>query len=230
VPDPVVAVAGGSIFGGLISGRMQSRAQDKAAKSYGKSANAQTQAIMEMYYQTREDLEPYMKMGGKGLQDYYNLLTKGPGEFKFEETPGYQFRLEEGEKAIDRSATARGQFFSGKRGKALTEYAQDYATNAYNSEYDKFMNRYYKKLDAYGNLMNVGEAAAARVGAAGQTAVGQSANVQMGAAGGRASSYLNKGDIWGNFATNTAGTLGDYAQRYGAGYGREASHTQTLGS
>jgi len=224
VPNPAVALVGGSIGGGLISGHMQSRAQDKAAKSYGKSANAQTQAIMEMYYQTREDLEPYMKMGGKGLQDYYNLLTRGPGEF--EKDPGYQFRLEEGEKAIDRSAAARGQFFSGKRGKALTEYAQDYASN----EYDKFMGRYYKKLDAYGNLMNVGQSSAARVGAAGQTAVGQSANVQMGAAGGRASSYLSKGDIWGNFATNTAGTLGDYAQRYGAGYGREASHTQTLGS
>ena len=197
----VAGIVGGSIVGGLI----QSRAQSKAAKSYGKSANSQTKAIMKMYYQTREDLEPYMKTGEKGLQDYYNLLTKGPG--KFTKDPGYDFRLGEGEKAIDRASSAGGSFFSGKRGKALVEYGQEFASN----EYDKFMNRYYKKLDAYGNLMNVGQASAARVGAAGQTAVGQSANIQTGAAQARASSYVNQGDIWGNAITQGGAQLADYA-------------------
>ena len=157
------------------SAYLQSRAQSKAAKSYGKSANSQTQAIMEMYYQTREDLEPYMKTGGAGMKKYWDMLESGPGVFK--EDPGYQFRKAEGEKGIDRMSSAGGSFFSGKRGKALVEYGQEFASN----EYDKFMNRYYKKLDAYGNLMNVGQASAARVGAAGQTAVGQSAGIQMGA-------------------------------------------------
>ena len=190
------------------SAYLQSRAQSKASKAYGKSADSQTQAIMEMYYQTREDLEPYMKTGEKGLQQYYNLLTKGPGEFK--EEPGYQFRLGEGEKAIDRASAAGGSFFSGKRGKALVEYGQEFASN----EYDKFMNRYYKKLDAYGNLMNVGQASAARVGAAGQTAVGQSTGVQMGAAEARSSSYVNQGDIWGGAINQGGAALADYAGSY----------------
>ena len=142
-------IAGAAAVG---SAYLQSRAQSKAAKSYGKSANAQTKPIMEMYYQTREDLKPYMKTGGAGMQKYWNMLETGPGEF--EADPGYQFRLGEGEKQIDRAASAGGSFFSGKRGKALVEYGQEFASN----EYDKFMNRYYKKLDAYGNLMNVGQA------------------------------------------------------------------------
>lgn len=203
MPDPISALIGGAttIGGGLI----QSRAQSKASKSYGKSANAQTKAIMEMYYQTREDLEPYMKMGGEGMQKYWDMLEAGPG--KMEKGPGYQFRLGEGEKAIDRASSAGGSFFSGKRGKALTEYGQEFASN----EYDKFMNRYYKKLDAYGNLMQVGQASAARVGAAGQTAVSQSAGVQMGAAGARASSYLQQGDIWGEAIEQGGGLLSEYA-------------------
>ena len=221
MPNPVVAIVAGTV----VSAAIQSRAQAKAAKSYGNSANSQTQAVMEMYYQTREDLEPYMKYGSAGLKKYYNLLETGPGEF--EADPGYEFRLGEGTKAIDRLAAAKGETFSGKRGKALIDYAQDYASN----EYSKFMNRYYKKLDAYGNLMTMGQAAAAKVGAAGQTAIGQSANIQMGAAEARASSYINQGDIWGNVATQAAGGLGSYggAGRYsnvetirggeGGGYG-----------
>lgn len=198
---PAIIAGGATLLGSFL----QSRSQEKASKSYGKSANSQTQAIMDMYYQTREDLEPYMKTGGEGMQKYWNMLEAGPGEF--EADPGYQFRLGEGEKAIDRASAAGGSFFSGKRGKALVEYGQEFASN----EYDKFMNRYYKKLDAYGNLMNVGESAAARVGAAGQTAVGQGAGVQMGAAEARASSYVNQGDIWGSAVTQGGGMLADYA-------------------
>ena len=194
---PAIIAGGAALLGGVL----QSRSQEKAAKSGDK----QSQDVMEMYYQTREDLEPYMKYGGKGLKKYYDTLKKGPGEFK--EDPGYQFRLGEGEKAIDRASSAGGNFFSGKRGKALVEYGQEFASN----EYDKFMNRYYKKLDAYGNLMGVGQASAARVGAAGQTSVGQSANIQMGAAQMRSSSYAQQGNIWGGVATEVGAGLADYA-------------------
>lgn len=201
-------IAGAAVLG---SAYMQSRAQDKASKAYGKSADSQTKAIMEMYYQTREDLEPYMKKGGAGMQKYWDMLETGPG--KFEADPGYQFRLGEGEKAIDRASSAGGSFFSGKRGKALVEYGQEFASD----EYGKFMNRYYKKLDAYGNLMNVGQSSAARVGAAGQVAVGQSSGIQMGAAGARASSYVNQGDIWGGAANQIGGMAA-----YGADKSRQS--------
>jgi len=196
---PLLLAAGATIG----TAYLQSRAQDKAARSYGKSANAQSRAIMEMYYQTREDLQPYMKYGGQALKKYWNMLEYGPG--KMERDPGYQFRLGEGEKAIDRASAARGNFFSGKRGKALTEYGQEFASN----EYGKFMGRYYQKLNAYGNVAQMGQASAARVGAAGQIAVGQSSGVQMDAAETRASSYTNKGEAWGN-AVNEIGGLAAY--------------------
>ena len=284
-----MVVAG--IAGSVISAKMQSDAQSKAASSYGKTANSQTQAIMDMYNMTRADLSPYMKAGewGMGYQkkpfteklmnysewrkdqgisdaegpqslphrnlsrdefdrygsggpprapvgdpnrhayetyvddynkrkgeveysdqfregSYLDLIDKGSGEF--EEDPGYKFRLGEGNKAIDRASAASGGFFSGKHGKALVEYGQDYATN----EFDKFMGRYYKKLDTYGNLATMGQSAAAKVGAAGQTAVGNSANVQLGAAEGRASSYVNKGDIWGGAVEKGSALLSEYGR------------------
>lgn len=55
----------------------------------------------------------------------------------FQATPGYQFRLDEGQKALERSAAARGMLNSGATGKALLRYGQDYASNEYNT----FLNR-----------------------------------------------------------------------------------------
>lgn len=55
----------------------------------------------------------------------------------FETTPGYEFRLSEAQKAIERSAAARGMLSSGATGQALTRFSQDYATN----EYGTYMNR-----------------------------------------------------------------------------------------
>ena len=194
-----MGAAAGIVGASIIGSIFQSKAQAKAAKSYGKSADAQTRAIMEMYYQTREDLMPYMQYGEKGLEKYWKELEAGPGPM--EASPGYKWRMEEGEKAIGRAATAKGQFFSGKRGKALMEYGQEMAS----SEYDKFMGRYYQKLGSYLPLIQAGQASAAKTGTQGLQAVGMSSGIQMGAAGARASSYINRGDIYANLAEQIGG-------------------------
>lgn len=46
-------------------------------------------------------------------------------------SPGYGFRIEEGTKALDRSAAARGGLFSGAQGKAVTRFGQNIASDEY---------------------------------------------------------------------------------------------------
>lgn len=46
-------------------------------------------------------------------------------------TPGYEYRLNEGIRALDSSAASGGNLFSGAAGQALTQFGQDYATNDY---------------------------------------------------------------------------------------------------
>ena len=55
----------------------------------------------------------------------------------YKDTPGYKFRMQEGQKALEQSAAAKGQLFSGQTGKALQQYGQDYGTN----EYDNYLAR-----------------------------------------------------------------------------------------
>lgn len=138
--------------------------------------------------------------------------------------PGYQFRLQQGQQALERSAAARGGLQSGGTLKALTNYAQDYASNEYQNAYSRFTtdqtNRFNRltSLAGMGQTSNAGTAnlAASTAGNIGNIAVG-SANAQ-GAAGiaganawtGAMSGLSGMGNTWMNYtmANKYLGSLG----------------------
>jgi hypothetical protein len=105
-------------------------------------------------------------------------------------SPGYQFRLGEGQKALERSAAARGTLLTGGTLKGLTRYGQDYASGEYNNRYNQLM---------------------------GVTALGQNAAAQQGNAN---SAYAqNAGDLQTQIGNaNAAGTVGG-ANAWGNAYG-----------
>ncbi len=181
-------------------------AADKSASAirYGadqaaESAQAAIDAQMAMYNQTREDQMPWLKAGRRSLETLEGMVNAGPGEFT--ESPGYQFRLDEGNKNILGAASATGGLASGRTLKALQEYGQDYASN----EYTNFLNQYYQSLTPYQSLAGVGMNAAQSIGAAG-TATGQGVagtynalgQNQLQAAGQLANTYTNEGSSLAN--------------------------------
>lgn len=117
----------------------------------------------------------------------------------FEATPGYSFQLAEGQKAIERSAAARGLSLSGATMKANQRYGQGLA----NQEYGNYLNRL------------------ASVAGAGQTATGQAfagyqnnsnALSQLYGAQGNAaaSSYIGQANAWNSGIGNAMGFLGNF--------------------
>ena len=144
------AIAGGaSIAGGLIGA--------KGSKDAAKKAK---DAQMKMYHLKRADLLPWMEAGEGALDNLVQMIEKGPGEFVPSEQPGYKFGYEEFvEKPTMRAASALGTTRSGKNMKALSRYSQDYASQGY----DKWLNRYYQKLQPYQNLATMGMNAATQV-------------------------------------------------------------------
>lgn len=60
----------------------------------------------------------------------------------FKESPDYQFRLDEGNKAIDRASSARGNFYSGKALKDATDFSSNLASNEYNSARNNYNQDY----------------------------------------------------------------------------------------
>lgn len=59
----------------------------------------------------------------------------------FQETPGYQFVLDEGLRARDKMASARGRYFSGGTGRELERYAQGVASQEYDNYFRRLMDQ-----------------------------------------------------------------------------------------
>jgi len=66
--------------------------------------------------------------------------SSGPNFSDFYNTPGYQWQLDQGKKAIERSAAARGGLASGNTLGALTKYGQGLADQTYNQYVSNLMN------------------------------------------------------------------------------------------
>ena len=182
------------------SAEIMADAQKEAARLQSESADRATAELRAQYQQTEADLAPWREAGVKGLATYEKMVEAGPGEF--ETSPGYQFRLGEGLKAIEQSAAARGKQLSGQTSKALTEYAQGVATG----EYDSFLQRYYQSLLPYQDLSAQGLGAAARTGQIGQSTAQGIAGIQTGTASNIASGLLT-----------SAANQGQYTMAGGAG-------------
>jgi len=151
---------------------------------------------------------------GYGL---YGMIQQGPG--KFEKSPGYEFRMQEGQKALERSAAARGRLDSGATMKAITKYGQDYASN----EYDKFLARYYQSLTPYQSLAGLGMTSAGTMANLSSQTGENIANTTMAGGTARASGYINKANAISNMSQNTMtglalanemGWLGDLGKTY----------------
>lgn len=141
-------IVGASAYGAS----QQSAAAKKAAESQAKSADEATQLQRDIYNQTRADLAPYRLAGGNALKTlstatqpgrYFNEAYTGRygtpfTRADFRQDPGYQFRVQEGLKALDRTAASRGTLLSGGQLEAAERYNSGLASQEYGNAFNRF--------------------------------------------------------------------------------------------
>jgi len=142
-------------------------------------------------------------VGGTGTTAAEPAQTMTAGYDGFQASPGYQFRLSEATKAIERSAAARGRLRSGATMDALQRRVQGVAAD----EYDTYANR----LAA---LAGVGQTANGATASAGANYANQQSQTNMAAGNARASAYQNTGNAINQGVGNLAS-----AYLYNKGYG-----------
>ena len=125
-----------------------------------------------------------------------NALT--PAEVLMQEDPSYQFRLQQGERGINRSAAAGSGLLSGATMKALARYNQDFASNEFQNSFNRLA-----------ALAGVGQGATNAVGAAGQNYANNVSANQLGAGNARAAGYIGQAN-----AVNNALGMGINAYQY----------------
>lgn len=127
-----------------------------------------------------------------------------------ENTPGYQFRLGEGLKALERSAASRGTLLTGGTLKGLERFGQNYASNEYGQRVGQLQNLAQLGYGAAGQQAGLGSTYAGQAGTLLGNQAGQAADLatQMGNA--QAGGTLAGSQAW----QQGLGGVGNLAQMY----------------
>lgn len=222
--DPVTAgiAAVATVAGGAISSRGASQAASTQAAGARDASAAQLQAAREqiesqerMFERQVELQEPWRQAGMTALNQLMPLATQYTpfGMDQFQADPGYQFRLSEGMKALERQAAARGGLISGSALKAAQRFGQDLASQEYGSAFGRYLTEREAQLNPLQSLAGVGQTATgALTGAAGQMGsnisniLGQAGQAQAagiaGAAQARASGYVGQANALAGGVSN----------------------------
>jgi len=176
-----------------------------AAAGYGGAPATNAQGIV---------VDPNSPDFGKYARDF--------GMQDFTQDPGYQFRLDEGQKAIERSAAARGGLQSGAALKAAARYGQDMGSQEYQNAFNRYQTNRTNQLNPLFGLMNTGIGAANNL----TNAAGAQGQNQANAINDRgayaASGQVGSANAWGNAIGSIGKDIGNAFARsstYGGGGG-----------
>jgi hypothetical protein len=202
-------VGGATVASGLLGAGSSKKAGGQASSAAKDAANKQ----LQMYMQTRADLQPFTQAGAGVLPGLNALAMSGPtgggpdyisqaaGErplqmtqANLEATPGYQFDLSQGLKATQSAAAARGLGVSGASLKGAATYATGLADKTYKSQFDLQQQRFKDLLDLSTGQQN--QLAGQYTRLHDTAALGSNAAAQLGTQGTSAAStagnYLNQ--------------------------------------
>lgn len=197
---PIGAIIGGvaSIGGALIG----SSAAKKAAKAQTASDQAAIAEQQRQFDLTRADLAPWREVGGQAIHGAYDMLQPG---YDYTASPGYQWRLGQGEAAIQGGAAAKGHLLSGGTLKDLATFGQGLAAQDYGDQFNR-----------YSTLAGLGNSATQAGGQFGQNTANSISSLLQNQGQAKASGYQNQAAAinggLGNIAT-LAGLFG------GSGFG-----------
>lgn len=235
----VTAAAG--VAGSAISANAQGKATDKAVASQNAAAaqaadynNRTLDFNQQVYGNSLANQQPYMTAGNAALGALSTGLSSGaltaqypggpfaynpppPGSFSFtpadfQKDPAYQFNLDQGLQAQQRTAAAQGGLVSGGALKDAASFASGLAANTYQQQfgdklagyqansanyqqnysnalasyqqaYNQFENTQANTFNRLSSVAGLGQAAASNTAAAGNAAAGLAANSNANTAG-----------------------------------------------
>jgi len=191
-----------AIIGSAILGAASSRS---AAKTQASAANRAADLQQEQFERQTELQAPFREVGLRALPELEAASRYTPfGMGQFQADPGYAFRLKEGQKALDRSASARGGLLSGGALTAAQRYGQDMASQEYTNAFNRYQTERQARLNPLQSLAGFGQTSVNQLGAAGQSYASGAGEALGQAAQARASGYMGG-------ANAISGGIGQYS-------------------
>lgn len=143
----------------IISGVFGDGGSSDAIRAQKQAAAEANKTLRYMYDTQRADLQPWRQagieaLGGLQNSDFQRDFTMSD----FVADPGYNFRMNEGLKAIQASASARGGGGGGTL-KSLMNYGQNMASEEYNNAYNRFNADRDRRFGRLSELAGLGSSA-----------------------------------------------------------------------
>lgn len=216
------AIGVGTAVAGVAGSAISSSAASDAADTQASAANNAAALQEQQYQQTRGDLAPYRDLGTQYIPQLQTALANpllsstfsygsftAPTAAEAQATPGYQFTLDQGLKAAQNSASARGLGSSGAALKGAESYATGLADSTYNDVFNRDLSAYTtNRNNALGNFTtNYGVASDNVNRLLGVVGNGQNAAAQTGALGTQSTNSIAN-SLTSSAAAQAAGTVG----------------------
>jgi hypothetical protein len=162
----------------------------KAANAQVQSTQQATEEQRRQFDLTRADMAPWQQAGGQAIGSLAAMLQPG---YDHTTSPGYQFRFNEGQRAVESGGAARGQLMSGGTLKDLARFGQGIAADDFNQQFNRTASVAAGGQQANTTLGQLGANAATNIG-----------NNFMQAGNARASGYAGQTAAFQNGLSNLA--------------------------
>lgn len=213
-----VAIGGAALAGGVGGAIISSNGAKDAANTQAQAAGQAAQLQYDEYLRQRGAQQPWIDAGVSALPKLQDMASQAPQftaqDFQNNKDPGYDFDLQQGQQALERSAAARGGLQTGGTLKDLTSYAQGMASNEYQNAYNRYMNNQSTQFNRLASVAGIGQTATGALGQAGANMANGIGNIAMSNANAQGAASMAQGNIWGS----TLGSLGSSGANMGMQY------------
>ncbi len=205
----------------LIGGSMAASGAKSAASTAAAASDRASEVQRDIFERQVELSRPYREAGELALNKLIPLATEYTpfGMEQFQADPGYGFRLAEGQRALERSAAARGNLLSGSMLKGIQRYGQDLGSQEYMNAFNRYQTERQARLNPLQSLANVGQTSAQTLGQAGQNYATNVGNLMMGSAEAAGNARMARASAYGNTLNQLAYLGGRYMGGGGGGGG-----------
>lgn len=195
--------AGASMYGASEA----AGAAEAAAKAQERAANKALNLQREIYKRQIALQEPFRSAGVTAINRLAPLLDyKTFGMNQFQADPGYAFRLAEGQKALERSAAAKGGLLSGATLKGIQRYGQDLASQEYQNAFQRYLAERVQRISPLYDVARLGQSAASGTAASAGTYGANAAQLMQDVGAARASGYVGGANALTNAISNYLGS------------------------
>jgi len=211
-------VAGAVVVGSVANGYLQGQAAKSAAQQQADAAARAQGQLVASGDRTVDLYSPYTSKGitalNKMSDDPYFTHQFNNQDLNAGLAPGYDFRLQQGQKANMMANNATGGVVGGNALKSLQDYSQNFASGEYANAFNQYQTQ---RGNIYSNLSNIANLGMTGTQGQGNAIMGTGTNIassMLAAGNAQAASTMAQGQIYGNMAQSVIGAAGSGMSGY----------------